>query len=110
MTYCCSVFPAPEKIHADHVITDDMISKLVFTPFPEVMPPNADGEYGKFVSKELYFRTKRCLFTGYYHFGDGYFYSNTLRMHGDSRWNRRILNVIGWCLQDAPTAEKTYGG
>lgn len=108
--YCCSVFPKPEKIHADHAITDHILSRLVFVKYPETLPPHSDGEYGKYVSKTLYFRTKRSLFTGYYHFVEGYFYSNTLTMHGDSRWARRIENVIGWALQDTHHAVLTYVG
>ncbi len=82
-------------------IADDRVLGLVFTLVSDNLPPKASNEgYGIYVSKPLFFKTKRKLFTGYYHFGDGYFYSDTLRMHGDSRWNRRITNVVEWAVQN----------
>ena len=77
----------------------DTLLGLVFTLVSNSLPPKASNEgHGIYVSKPLLFKTKRKTFKGYYHFGDRYFYSDTLRMHGDSRWNRRITNVVEWAV------------
>ncbi len=87
-----------EKIHLKIPIADDVLLGLDFISPNENMPPNASNEgHGIYVSKQLYFRTKKCLFSGYYHFGDNNFYSDKLTHK--SGYALRIKNVIGWCFQ-----------
>ena len=99
-----------EKVHIGHnkCITD--IEKKIFTPVTISLPPKAsDKDYGQYVSKPLYFKTKRSLFSGYYHFGDNHFYCDVLTMHKDHRWFRRITGVTEWTLRPSEN-EKPFRG
>ena len=88
-----------EKIRLNTAIADDALLGLVFISPNKELPQRASNEgHGIYVSKPLYFRTKRGLFSGYYHFGDNNFYSDVLTHK--SGYAQRIENVAGWCLQN----------